>query len=169
MDELVQLLEAIRARASDPERQSDMAPWSPLPAPATAGELAAAESRLGFPVPPVIRRVYADVANGGFGPGYGLVGIGGGRAGFRTGARAWFCEDEYASMRSHPQIQWPPQVLPVCDWGCGIYSCIDATHADAPMLRNFGDALCDMPSLAITPMNCTFGEWLQAWVSGDDL
>src|SRR5262249_9212556 len=75
VDELVQLLEAIRARASDPERQSDMAPWSPLPAPATAGELAAAESRLGFPVPPVIRRVYADVANGGFGPGHGLAGI----------------------------------------------------------------------------------------------
>ena len=32
-----------------------------------------------------------------------------------------------------------------------------------------GSGLYDMPSLAITPMNCTFGEWLQAWVSGDDL
>jgi hypothetical protein len=41
--DLVWLLGAIPARASDPERQSDMA-WSPLPALASAAELAAAES-----------------------------------------------------------------------------------------------------------------------------
>jgi hypothetical protein len=27
----------------------------------------------------------------------------------------------------------------------------------------------DAPSLAITPMGCTFDEWLQAWVSGENL
>jgi len=145
-----------------------MAPWAPLPLQASTGELAAAESRLGFPVPRVVQRLYTDVANGGFGPGYGLVGIGGGRAGFRRGARTWFCEDEYTSLRSDPQIQWPPRLLPVCDWGCGIYSCVDATHADAPMLRMDSDALYDAPPLAITPMNCTFSEWLQAWVNGEN-
>lgn len=146
-----------------------MAPWSPLPAPASATELAAAEAHLGFPVPPVVRRVYTDVANGGFGPGYGLVGIGGGRPGFRNRARTWFCDDKYISLRSNPQIQWPPQVLPVCDWGCGIYSCIDTTNEDAPMLRVVVDALYDAPSLAFASMDCTFTEWLQAWVGGEDL
>ena len=146
-----------------------MAPWSPLPAPASAAELATAEARLGFSVPLVVRRVYTGIANGGFGPGYGLVGIGGGRVGFRNAGRAWCCEDEYRSMRSAPQVQWPPQLLPVCDWGCRIYSCVDAANEDAPMFRMFGDTLYDAPSLAITPMGCTFNEWLQAWVSGENL
>jgi hypothetical protein len=169
VDDLTELLEAIRARATDPERQSEVRRWSPLPAPASAAELAAAETRLGFPVPQVVRRVYGGIANGGFGPGYGLVGIGGGRTGFHRWGRSGCCEDEYQTMRSDPQIRWPLRLLPVCDWGCVIYSCIDASHADAPMFRMDGDALYDAPSLAITPMGCTFSEWLQAWVGGEDL
>jgi putative transposase len=57
VDDLVRLLDAIRARASDPERQTDMAPWAPLPPPASTGELAAAQSRLGDTV--LLRRIYA--------------------------------------------------------------------------------------------------------------
>jgi hypothetical protein len=169
VDDRGRQLEALRARASDPDRQTDKAPWSPLPAPATAAELDAAESRLGFPLPPQVRRVYATIANGGFGPGSGLVGIGGGHPGFHSGARTWFCDDKYTTLRSNPQIRWPPRVLPVCDWGCFIYCCIDASHPDAPMLRMLGDALYDAPPLAFTPMDCTFSQWLQAWVSGEDL
>jgi len=169
VDDLTELLEAIRARATHPERQSDMAHWWRLPAPANDAELAAAEARLGFPVPLVVRRIYTGIANGGFGPGYGLVGIGGGRTGFRRPGRAWYCEDEYQAMRSNPQIQWPLQLLPICDWGCGIYSCIDAADPDAPMFNMYGDALTGAPAHAITAEGCTFSEWLQAWVSGEDL
>jgi hypothetical protein len=167
VDDLTELLEAIWTRATDPDRQSDMRRWSPLPAPASAAELAAAEARLGFPVPQVVRRVYGTIANGGFGPGYGLVGIGGGRTGFRSGH--WYCENEYQIMRAAPQIRWPSQLLPVCDWGCRIYSCIDAADPYAPMFNVYGDALTDAPAHAITAEGCTFSEWLQAWVSGEDL
>src|SRR5436190_5225939 len=33
------------------------------------------ESLLGFRLPPFLRRLYCEVANGGFGPDYGLVGM----------------------------------------------------------------------------------------------
>src|SRR5262245_5632447 len=43
----------------------------PLPAPASEAALDAAEARLGTPLPAFLRRLYAEVANGGFGPGGG--------------------------------------------------------------------------------------------------
>jgi hypothetical protein len=65
----------------------------------------------------VVRRIYTGHGQRRFGSGYGLVGIGGGRAGFHRGARTWHCEDEYTNLRSDPQIRWRPQVLPVIPVG----------------------------------------------------
>ena len=37
--------------------------------------LAETEARLGFTLPPLLARVYTEVADGGFGPGYGLLSL----------------------------------------------------------------------------------------------
>ncbi len=41
--------------------------WHP---PLTISEIQDVERRLGFLLPPFLRRLYSEVANGGFGPGY---------------------------------------------------------------------------------------------------
>lgn len=41
----------------------------PLPARASAEALDAAEASMGVALPPLLRRLYAEIANGGFGPG----------------------------------------------------------------------------------------------------
>jgi hypothetical protein len=46
--------------------------------PATEEQLLATESALGVPLPPDLRAIYAEVANGGFGPASGIVGAIGG-------------------------------------------------------------------------------------------
>ncbi len=46
--------------------------------PATDEQLATCAARLGFALPPVLRALYLQVANGGFGPGDGLIGVRGG-------------------------------------------------------------------------------------------
>lgn len=46
--------------------------------PATEEQLRATEQALGFPLPPLLRALYAQVANGGFGPDYGITGARGG-------------------------------------------------------------------------------------------
>lgn len=46
--------------------------------PATEEALLQVEERLGFAHPSVLRDLYLHIANGGFGPGYGLIGIPGG-------------------------------------------------------------------------------------------
>jgi hypothetical protein len=49
-----------------------------LPAPATPEAVTEAEKLIGFPLPPLLRRLYLEVANGGFGPAEGILGVRGG-------------------------------------------------------------------------------------------
>ena len=46
-----------------------------LPPPASPRELAESEERIGFDLPPLLRSIYSEIANGGFGPGYGFIGL----------------------------------------------------------------------------------------------
>ena len=76
---MASLIERIRERVADPLRAVDAAAWvRPMPAvapPASPEEVAAAEASLGFELPPLLRRLYLEVGNGGFGPAYGLEGV----------------------------------------------------------------------------------------------
>jgi hypothetical protein len=141
----------------------------PLTPPASLGDLHRAEALIGCPLPPAIAAVYSGVANGGFGPGYGLVGISGGRTGFASSHGQRHCEDQYAFLRRNADLNWPVFLLPLCDWGCGIYSCADASRPDAPMSTAFGDLLYDDPAHAVVPGGRTFAHWLRAWADGQDL
>jgi hypothetical protein len=44
--------------------------------PATGAQVAEAEARLGFAIPLSLRRFYIDFSNGGFGPAFGVYGVG---------------------------------------------------------------------------------------------
>ena len=46
---------------------------TPLSEPVSEAALADAEKHLGFALPPLLRRLYAEVADGGFGPGAGIL------------------------------------------------------------------------------------------------
>ncbi|HZS77994.1 MAG TPA: SMI1/KNR4 family protein [Ktedonobacteraceae bacterium] len=67
-----QMEESRRVAADDPRREG----FACLPA--TPQQLAAAEKELGFALPATLRALYIELANGGFGPGYGLRGVVGG-------------------------------------------------------------------------------------------
>ena len=75
----------IVARAEGIQLSMETPADNPLPAPATPEQLSEAERRLGVELPPLLRRLYLEVANGGFGPGSGLVGVVGGER--RTAVR----------------------------------------------------------------------------------
>src|SRR5439155_12589651 len=62
-------------RPDEALHRREIAPHYP---PATESQLLATEVALGFPLPPILRTLYAQVANGGFGPGFGIVGALGG-------------------------------------------------------------------------------------------
>jgi SMI1 / KNR4 family (SUKH-1) len=62
--------------------------------PASEEQLRATETALGFLLPPVLRALYVEVANGGFGPGAGISGALGGY-GSRTDEPAMTIVDDY--------------------------------------------------------------------------
>src|SRR5436190_5588567 len=73
------LIARIKERVGYPLRAVDAATWvCPMPTvapPATPAEVDAAEVTLGFAIPHLLRRLYTEVGNGGFGPSYGLEGV----------------------------------------------------------------------------------------------
>ena len=74
------LINALRERAANKSLATDMTnviPATVFPV-ARPDQIARAEHDLGFPLPPLLKELYLRVGNGGYGPGYGLIGTTGG-------------------------------------------------------------------------------------------
>lgn len=140
--------ETLIVKESDPLRIAFAYP------PATTEQLIATEQALGFPLLPLLRTLYRVLANGGYGPGYGLRGAMGGYGTpaepfneytsddtivgcyTRRKERASFINlAEYADQwRQHgkrlPFLRlssrlWPAGMLRICDLGCLQEICMD--------------------------------------------
>lgn len=135
----------------------------PLPAltPATPEAVQEAEAVIGHTLPRLLRRLYLEVGNGGFGPGYGILGL---RGGHHVGGQTAL--DLY--RRATPSSEWsflPPGLLPLCAWGCSIYSFTDCSHPDGRMWAfdpNGGPAGRE----GLFDQEVKLGDWLDQWVAG---
>jgi hypothetical protein len=152
------LLEELRLQAKVAPRRPTGAYGKPkgFP-PADPGEIAATETDLRFRLPPLLRRIYAEVADGGLGPGYGLLPV-------RRGRKEPGQDESLVEVRDKlaADPRWPPLLLPLCDWGCAIWSCLDCRSDDGPIVtvaaeEPFANAGHDLRS------------WLRAWLAGSDL
>jgi len=123
------VVDGLLATADDIERRMTTPAARPLPEPATAAALDAAEARLGVALPPLLRRLYLEVANGGFGPGSGIIGI---RDGWTTdhGRSVEDLSEEMGdSTTEDPRWVWPAGLVPFVDHG-GAFGCVDASTAE---------------------------------------
>jgi hypothetical protein len=116
--------------------------------PATRDAVEAAELSFGYPLPALLRRLYIEIGNGGFGPGYGILSLP--------------QRDTYSVWSSIP-----PSLFPVCDWGCGISSFIDCADAKDSMWGwDPNPAPQDDITKALFSEHLTFTAWLARWVVG---
>ncbi|GAA3374200.1 SMI1/KNR4 family protein [Streptomyces sannanensis] len=133
-----------------------------LPAPASAEDVARAEAALGFALPPLLAGLYTRIADGGYGPEYGLFPLVDGKN------RGPSAVARYLALRAQgegdPDWGWPEGVLPISDWGCAMLACVDCRSENATVLLfepNPGIAdlawYIDSPGLA---------EWLRGWLDG---
>jgi hypothetical protein len=101
----------------------------PLPRtpPATLLAVQRAESLVGAALPGLLRRLYLEVSNGGFGPGYGVLGV---DDGYRDDMKRT-AVDILTRRGDWPGM--PDNLLPLCHWGCAIYSFVHC-----PSGRMFG-------------------------------
>jgi hypothetical protein len=98
-------------------------------APASAAALARCEESIGHALPPLLRRCYLELGDGGFGPGCGLL------AAADPNAPQGIIGTEFANQERWPEPWWPMarRLVPLCTSGCGIDSLVDCTDPDARM------------------------------------
>jgi hypothetical protein len=161
----------LRECLKDPRRRTDASQYAKAKAfpPATEAEVQAAEQMLGFGLPPLLRELYLHVGNGGFGPGAGLLGLPGGA----TNSRGQSIVELYQELRhAHPE-SWPATLVPVSDWDCQGYVCVDCSTKEAPALE-FHTTSHSLPVDKLTfaerlrPLADSFREWITAWLDSKE-
>jgi hypothetical protein len=127
--------------------------------PAPEDAVRRAEARLAFNIPKLLRRIYLNIANGGFGPGYGVIGIEGGRPS-NLGTLVDTCE-QVKRGAEYLGLEWQAGLLPFCDWGCNIFSCVDCGD---PLHHVFRSEECEA-----YPAGCTLEEFFKGWIEGAEV
>lgn len=145
------LLEELRYRV-----RARSAEGTALP-PATEEEIAKVEAELGFDLPPLLRRIYAEIGDGGWGPGLGLVPVR--RAPASPAAVADLVE---ARANLAEGAEWLPPFVPLCEWGAPVWSCLDCQTEEGPVVTASGE-------LVFTDTGHDLRSWLRAWLAGADL
>jgi len=152
-----QLVAAIRQRASNPATRTDFADrWHrELGPPASADAIEAAAREMGYHFHQFHARLFKEVGNGGFGPGDGLIGIPGGS--LDVDGRS-VIELRQGLFSDHEKLQMA-SVVPLCDWGCGIWSCVDCETGAILSTSEFG----------VRDLEQGLHSWFEDWISGVNL
>ena len=144
---------------------------------ATAAQLTTSEQHLGFALPSVLRELYQNLANGGFGPGSGLRGVLGGYNGanhegtildfYPTLAKS---DELFDVVLDHhewlvlPEGRWPRHMLCLGDMGCVQEACVDAVSERLYLL-----VVTAEERHALVPLPWTLKKWLWRWVRGENV
>lgn len=100
----------------------------PLPIPASPDAVAEAEEAIGYRLPHLLRRLYLEVANGGFGPRGDVRGVPG-----RPTSGEWAdIVDVHRAFNSGPEPNAPAWLVRLLDWGCAIWSLVDCRDPAGP-------------------------------------
>ena len=174
IDQEAALIERLKAQIQSGKTPTEAYSWHRPRAnpPVTQPELEQAESMLGFALPPLLKRIYLEVGNGGFGPGYGLFRL----SDERQTDHFDVLVQNYLSLRSLTQeeideafageedrpILWPEKILMLCDWGCTIYSSVDCASSPYPILVT--DANVSLSEINIE--SPSLAQWLEDWLDG---
>ncbi|MFF5247271.1 SMI1/KNR4 family protein [Streptosporangium sp. NPDC000095] len=153
MTDIDDLLRRVFTKASASEER--------LPPTATEEEVARAENILGFGLPPLFARLYREVADGGFGPEYQLFPLLGEG---RTAVSVY--HEERAASGLGEKAYWPAEVLPILDWGCGMYAAMDCRTPAGTILLFEPNGIEDDWHDAWYVDSESLPDWLETWVSG---
>jgi hypothetical protein len=136
------------------------------------------ERRLGFRLPLLLKRLYTEVGNGGFGPGHGLISM---LPQTEFDRPISFYYSRLCGRAGRSNNEWPKCVVPFCQWGDFVLSCLDARcqQPDPPVLR-FEPNMSREDTLEVLngkPFLCTglipesekLSEWLGDWVAGREM
>ena len=156
------LLGELRQRIQDHRRRTDFSERieTALYPPALAQDVREAERILAFKLVLLHFRLYTEVGNGGFGPGYGILGVGNGYV--DADGRSLVDAHTFVSLieRQSGRV-WPAGMLPLCAWGSAVWSCIDCKSKEG--------AIWTQHEAGLTRTRHSLQSWLEAWMAGTSL
>ncbi|KAB8189509.1 hypothetical protein FH608_038565 [Nonomuraea phyllanthi] len=139
-------------------------PHEPPYPPISEADLRACEQRIGQALPDLLRRVYTEVSNGGFGPSYELLGLPpGGHQAYGVGP------DALGRYEERPELS---SVLgfPLVAAGCSMYWYMSLAQPGNPVCLWDGDAWDfpeeQSPEVGIVTIAPSLAEWFDGWVNG---
>ncbi len=148
------LIDRIKARVSQPAYP-----------PATRPQLEAAEWGIGFRLPDLVRDLYLQVGNGGFGPGYGIIGLEGGFEIYDQTlvASCWIYRDLKRRLEtftfSPPAWDWGSGWIIYAYWGGNLTTIVDCADPALPVYA--------LDSLDLKPHSSkTLDQWWLGWLDG---
>ncbi|WNO73382.1 SMI1/KNR4 family protein [Streptomyces sp. AM8-1-1] len=153
MPDIEDLIHRVAAKAKTP--------GSAMSAPVSADQLATAEAELGFPLPPLLARLYREIANGGYGPDYQLLPLVGAE---RTVLSEYHAERSASAEEESPS--WPAGVVPILDWGCAMYAAVDCYSEAGTVLLFEPNAVEDGGAAAWFVDAESLTDWLETWLAG---
>jgi hypothetical protein len=165
----VTLIKAVKERAHNPKRFVDLPDIGnkrhELPPPVSPAELSQAKQRLGFQLTGLLRSLYLQVGNGGFGLGYGLLAVN--RNGARNAALNlvdWYLEEVNFVHPDYPP--WPRFYITLCDWGDSIRSMMNAVDSAGAISRYRGNAYKEGPWENVMRREAaSLHDWLENWLN----
>ncbi|MBO2447121.1 SMI1/KNR4 family protein [Actinomadura barringtoniae] len=131
--------------------------------PASPDSVSEAERYIGQPLPPLLRRIYLEVANGGFGPlqyDDGVLGVSGGEW---QGDWADILDVYRAFTADPPDPKTPPYLVWLYDWGCAIWTLVDCRDERGPIWIWDGNLDDDE---TLYPMGIDLAGWLSRALEG---
>ena len=150
---------------------ADMDPSAKLPKPLLKTKIDRVTNIIGQPLPGLLTRIYTEVANGGFGDSYGLLGLIGGPRN-EAGFDAITLYKEYRKPDpDDDHWRWPTELLPIGHLGCAMYHCIDCSTKTGkivlfePNPHRDGEPWDD----AFFPFCKSLNQLLTVWLDGGDV
>ncbi|QDV67694.1 hypothetical protein Poly24_13960 [Rosistilla carotiformis] len=140
-----------------------VAPPPPL-APALVSEF---ETATNLRLPSFIRRLYSEVANGGFGPAYGIVPL---IASGDDTILDWNSRYRSANRSEPDGPQWPDHLLHFCEGGCVTTYVLDIRTDEAPVYKVDADAsnnIYDWLHLVSPSVESWLADWARHPVTQD--
>lgn len=158
MNYFERLVERVAAKAAESER---------LQSPVSARALDQAEQMLGFRLHPLLAALYSKVGNGGFGPMDSLLPLSGGPNPNGEEAAVEGYLGRIPAADADTWWSWPKGVLPVLDWGCAMFACVDCRSEDGTVLLFEPNAISGQDlSRAWFVDAGSLAEWLETWLAG---
>jgi hypothetical protein len=166
------LLNRIRDRIAEDRPCDHPGEWLPPQPPTTLAEVSAVEARLEFPLPELLRRLYTEVGNGGFGPVFGLLPLTIMSLGGDAPAEAEFeLAGNYARLLRRyagdsQGTSWPAGLVPAFYCGCTVFEFVDCRNPGGPVVW-FDEGAEELLELSQRQRVPSLAHRLEAWLAGE--